>query len=133
MNLHNLLLIGMIPLVLYSCRNHTADKSLAKDFPESRQVTACDSVNLETYGILSPLYLAAGDDSLWIAGEGTSSSMLFLLTDRGELVAKGVHIGNGPGEVLEVTSLHRHATGKKNPYICLLMISKCAKLITYCL
>ena len=107
MNLHNLLLIGMIPLVLYSCRNHTADKSLAKDFPESRQVTACDSVNLETYGILSPLYLAAGDDSLWIAGEGTSSSMLFLLTDRGELVAKGVHIGNGPGEVLEVTSLHR--------------------------
>ena len=33
--------------------------------------------------------------------------MLFLLTDRGELVAKGVHIGNGPGEVLEVTSLHR--------------------------
>ncbi len=76
MNLHNLLLIGMIPLVLYSCRNHTADKSLAKDFPESQQVTACDSVNLETYGILSPLYLAAGDDSLWIAGEGNLHGLL---------------------------------------------------------
>ena len=106
--LKKVFLSGVIAFVLSACGgNHKSNDNLSKNFKSLRSLVARDSVDLEAMGMLAPMYVTVAEDSVWIAGEGLSSSMLFLLTTRGELVAEGVQIGNGPDEVLEVTSLHR--------------------------
>ncbi len=97
----------LICFLLCSCARREIGGSLSEDFGAKQEIYAHDSVNLETYGILRPLEMVAGDDSLWIVDDSDVESMLFLLTAQGKFVAKGVGLGNGPGEVLEVASLHR--------------------------
>lgn len=93
--------------LLCSCAHRETGGSLSEDFGARQEIHASDSVDLEACGILNPLEMVAGDDSLWLVDDSSTGPMVFLLTAQGDLVAKGIGLGNGPGEVLEVTSLHR--------------------------
>ena len=93
--------------LLCSCAQRKASSSLSEDFGAKQEIYARDSIGLEAYGILNPLNMVAGDDSLWLVDDSSADAMVYLLTAQGKLVAKGIGLGNGPGEVLEVTSLHR--------------------------
>lgn len=94
-------------LLIGSCEERQIKSKISEDFKETKPLSARDSVNLQAYGILNPIYIAADNDSLWITGEGLSTSTLFLLTGKGEYVAQGINIGNGPNEVLEISPIHR--------------------------
>lgn len=64
-------------------------------------------MDVGAYGILNPLYIVASADTLWMADDAPASDLVYVLTASGHCVAQGIRTGNGPDEVLEVTSLHR--------------------------
>ena len=102
---HHLGVCSALCLVAFaSC----TDSSEVADIPfrETVSLQAVDSVCLDAYDILDPQDMQVTGDSVWIV-DGSAESLVFLLSVEGACLAKGIHIGNGPGEVLEITSLHK--------------------------
>lgn len=92
-------------LVFFSCTHNGNDGKIR--FGRTQELLPSDSVNLESYEVYNPEHIVAFNDSLWIVeGEGVSER-LYLLDGAGRYVAKGIGVGQGPGEVLEITSIHR--------------------------
>lgn len=101
----------LITASVFSC----ADKRAGNNgivFERTEKLVASDSIDIEQYGIYNPQHIVASNDSVWIVlGEG-ASELVYLLNDSGKYEAKGIRLGKGPNEVLEITSMHRvgHST-----------------------
>lgn len=101
---------------IYSCTRNQVTGDGKIIFEHTSNLVASDSVEIEKeYGIFNPVYMAASNDSIWIVVGDESSELVCLLDGSGKCVSKGVLMGKGPGEVLEITSIH-HVAGRTMLY-----------------
>ncbi|RGU64333.1 hypothetical protein DWW55_05570 [Paraprevotella clara] len=101
----------LITASVFSCGDKRAGNN-GIVFERTEKLVASDSIDIEQYGIYNPQHIVASNDSVWIVlGEG-ASELVYLLNDSGKYEAKGIRLGKGPNEVLEITSMHRvgHST-----------------------
>lgn len=100
--------LSILPLCLIALSCASGHKNMGDNgFDTPFELTTKDSLNIETCGVLAPQYLVAMDDVLWVADDDRSSAMVHLLVAEGKCVAKGISLGEGPNEVLEITSIRR--------------------------
>lgn len=92
--------------IFFSCgKKHKENDGIV--FERTEKLVAADSIDIEQYGIYNPQHIVASNDSVWIVlGEGTSE-LIYLLDDSGKYETKGIRLGRGSNEVLEITSIHR--------------------------
>lgn len=97
----------IISCIAFSCNGKSDGNENKIQFEQTKALYASDSINLEQYEIYNPEHIIASDDSLWITvGEGVLERV-YLLDGSGKYKAKGISVGQGPNEVLEITSIHR--------------------------
>ena len=102
----NILTICLLCLVFFSC-DAGHNKVLPVKFGQMENLVAVDSAATEPYPILNPVKIVSSEDSIWMVEDGRSEDLVRLLSSSGQCCAKGIGMGDGPDEVLEITSMHR--------------------------
>lgn len=103
-------------LAIYSCTTNQSSNKENISFRHTKEIIASDSVEIEkAYHIFNPVYVVSSDDSIWIVVGDETSEMIYLFDHSGKCEAKGVRLGKGPNEVLEITSIH-HVAGRTVVY-----------------
>ena len=93
--------------LVWGCGQRQGEKGRRVAFERTEELSATDSVPIGQYGIYSPNRAFYSGDSVWIEVSDKSDFKVFVLSDDGRLLAKGISEGKGRGEVLGVTSMHR--------------------------
>lgn len=93
--------------LVWGCGQRQGEKGSRVAFERTEKLSATDSVPIGQYGIYSPNRAIYSGDSVWIEVSDKSDFKMFVLSDDGRLLAKGISEGKGRGEVLGVTSMHR--------------------------
>lgn len=99
-----LLLILFTPWLL-SCSNHGIHKDMILNVPEYDLAGTIISI-IEPEVASLPEYLVLCNNELLIANETFSDKAITIYDLSGKLIKSGIQYGQGPNEVLEVTSLH---------------------------
>lgn len=111
MKILSIISITTISLIVFSCNGTTGSNENKIFFEQTKELYASDSINLEPYEIYNPEHMIVSGDSLWITvGEGVADRV-FLLDKSGKYRVKGISTGQGPNEVVEITSIHRSIHG----------------------
>lgn len=106
-----LLLSLTVSILFVSCIGKQTTQNEPVTFPKTEPIVALDSINLDEYDIFNPRRLVILNDSLWIVLGDGDEDCLCLLDASGSVRARGIRIGQGPNELLELTSLHRSSLG----------------------
>lgn len=111
--------IAWVMMTGYMLNACTTNKSNSKDglfFEQTREIIASDSIEIEkVYNIFNPVYIVSSNDSIWIVVGDETSEMVYLFDHSGKCEAKGIRLGKGPNEVLEISSIH-HIVGRTMVY-----------------
>lgn len=106
----------LICLGIYSCTTNQGNNEDNIHFKLTKEITASDSIEIEkVYNIFNPVYIVSSNDSIWIVVGDETSEMVYLLDRSGKYEAKGIRLGKGPNEVLEINSIH-HVAGRTVVY-----------------
>lgn len=106
----------LLCLIIYSCTTNQSNNKDKISFKQTIKLTAADSIDLEkAYGILNPTYITSSNDSIWIVVGDEASELVYLLDNSWKCKAKGIRLGKGPSEVLEISSIH-HIDGRTVVY-----------------
>ncbi len=93
----------LLTLGLLLCSCHSNNSSIT--FKEGdAYITAYDSIDCPPC-IVNPEKFLLYKDNFWILDSSSPSEVIHVINHKGEKIASGLSEGNGPNEVLEVTSI----------------------------